>query len=75
MAANPECIGNCRICSVLGACPTDTLHCADCGEQIESGEEIEIEVETYERGRCGTKIVTVCSCCYESLYQNEKENF
>ena len=37
MAANPQCIGNCRICTVLGACPTDTLVCEDCGEEIEPG--------------------------------------
>ena len=54
MAANPQCIGNCRICTVLGACPADTLVCEDCGEEIEPGEEIELEVETYERGRHGT---------------------
>ena len=47
MAANPQCIGNCRICTVLGACPTDTLVCEDCGEEIDPGEEIELEVETY----------------------------
>lgn len=46
MAANPQCIGNCRICTVLGACPTDTLVCEDCGEEIDPGEEIELEVET-----------------------------
>lgn len=45
MAANPQCIGNCRICTVLGACPADTLVCEDCGEEIEPGEEIELEVE------------------------------
>ena len=61
MAANPQCIGNCRICTVLGACPSDTLVCEDCGEEIEPGEEIELEVETYERGRHGTKIITVCA--------------
>ena len=61
MAANPQCIGNCRICTVLGACPADTLVCEDCGEEIEPGEEIELEVETYERGRHGTKIITVCA--------------
>ena len=55
MAANPQCIGNCRICTVLGACPADTLVCEDCGEEIEPGEEIELEVETYERGRRGLK--------------------
>ena len=59
MAANHQCIGNCRMCTVLGACPADTLTCEDCGEEIEPGEEIEIEVETYERGRRGTKIITV----------------
>ena len=58
MAANHQCIGNCRMCTVLGACPADTLTCEDCGEEIEPGEEIEIEVETYERGRRGTKIIT-----------------
>ena len=61
MAANHQCIGNCRMCTVLGACPADTLTCEDCGEEIEPGEEIEIEVETYERGRRGTKIITVMS--------------
>ena len=62
MAANPQCIGNCRICTVLGACPADTLVCEDCGE-------------TYERGRHGTKIITVCARCYESLYQGGNDNF
>lgn len=75
MAANPQCIGNCRICTVLGACPTDALVCEDCGEAIEPGEEIEIEVETYEHGRRGTKIVTVCPKCYEAYYQGEIDNF
>ncbi len=75
MAANPQCIGNCRICTVLGACPADTLVCEDCGEEIEPGEEIELEVETYERGRYGTKIITVCARCYESLYQVETITF
>ena len=65
MAANHQCIGNCRMCTVLGACPADTL----------TGEEIEIEVETYERGRRGTKIITVCARCYESLYQGGSDNF
>ena len=32
MAANHQCIGNCRMCTVLGACPADTLTCEDCGE-------------------------------------------
>ena len=59
MAANPQCIGNCRICTVLGACPADTLVCEDCGEEIEPGEEIELEVETYERGRRDTKNLIV----------------
>ena len=75
MAANPQCIGNCRICTVLGAGPADTLVCEDCGEEIEPGEEIELEVETYERGRHGTKIITVCARCYESLYQGGNDNF
>ena len=75
MAANPQCIGNCRICTVLGACPADTRVCEDCGEEIEPGEEIELEVETYERGRYGTKIITVCAHCYESLYQGGNDNF
>jgi hypothetical protein len=61
--------------TVLGACPADTLTCEDCGEEIEPGEEIEIEVETYERGRRGTKIITVCARCYESLYQGGSDNF
>ena len=69
MAANHQCIGNCRMCTVLGACPADTLTCEDCGE------EIELEVETYERGRRGTKIITVCARCYESLYQGGSDNF
>ena len=75
MAANHQCIGNCRMCTVLGACPADTLTCEDCGEEIEQGEEIEIEVDTYERGRRGTKIITVCARCYESLYQGGNDNF
>ena len=66
---------NCRICTVLGACPADTLVCEDCGEEIKPGEEIELEVETYERGRHGTKIITVCARCYESLYQGGNDNF
>ena len=65
MAANPQCIGNCRICTVLGACPADTLVCEDCGEEIEPD----------ERGRHGTKIITVCARCYESLYQGGNDNF
>ena len=53
MAANHQCIGNCRMCTVLGACPADTLTCEDCGEEIEPGEEIEIEVETrYKDNHC-----------------------
>ena len=64
MAANHQCIGNCRMCTVLGACPADTLTCEDCGEEIEPGEEIEIEVE-----------ITVCARCYESLYQGGSDNF
>lgn len=75
MAVNPQCVGNCRICTVLGACPTDTVRCDDCGEEIEPGEGIEIEVEAVERGRCGTKMITVCSCCHESLYQIGEDNF
>lgn len=75
MATNPQCIGNCRTCTVLGACPTDTTHCEDCGEEIESGDGIELEVETYERGRHGTKMITVCTRCHESLYQGEVDNF
>ena len=65
----------CSLAEVLGACPADTLTCEDCGEEIEPGEEIEIEVETYERGRRGTKIITVCARCYESLYQGGSDNF
>lgn len=75
MAANPQCIGNCRICTVLGACPSDTLVCEDCGEAIEAGDEIELEVETYERGGRGTKLITVCPRCHETLYQSELDNF
>lgn len=75
MAANSQCIGNCNICTVLGACPADSLTCVDCGEVIEPGEEIEIEVEAYERGKQATKIVTVCSKCYEAYYQSEIDNF
>ena len=67
--------GESSMCTVLGACPADTLTCEDCGEEIEPGEEIEIEVETYERGRRGTKIITVCARCYESLYQGGSDNF
>ena len=73
--ANPQCIGNCRMCTVLGACPSDVLVCEDCGKEIESGEDIELEVETYERGIRGTKMITVCTRCCESLYQNGSENF
>ena len=67
--ANPQCIGNCRICNVLGACPSDSLRCEDCGEEIEPGEEIEVEVEAVEKGRHSTKMVTVCARCFETLYQ------
>ncbi|EOA55608.1 hypothetical protein HMPREF1214_03731 [Bacteroides sp. HPS0048] len=75
--AHPDCIGNCRKCTVLGACPSDLMHCEDCGEEIGPGEGIEIEVEAVDHGRHGTKMITVCVGCYEALYQNEmiEDNF
>ena len=48
---NLNCIGNCRLCSVLGECPADHVHCEDCGTEIETGEGIEVEVATADMVR------------------------
>lgn len=69
MSVNKKCNGNCRTCSVLGACPSDFIKCEDCGAELESGEELDIEVESIERGRYGSKIISVCRNCYEKFYQ------
>lgn len=68
----PECVGNCRLCDDLGACPADIVHCEDCGVRLEEGEGIEVEVETVERGRHGSKMITVCPECFGSMYQGDE---
>lgn len=68
--SKPECIGNCRLCTALGACPSDTEQCEDCGESLEPGEGVEVEVEAIERGKYHTKMITVCSKCFETYYQS-----
>lgn len=68
----PECIGNCRLCDSLGICPGDKVCCEDCGTELEQGEGIEVEVETVERGRHGSKMITVCPECFGSMYQGEE---
>lgn len=67
-----ECIGNCRLCNSLGACPSDKACCEDCGTELEHGEGIEVEVETVERGRHGSKMITVCAECFGSMYQGDE---
>ena len=69
-----ECIGNCRRCSSLGVCPSDVVHCEDCGQVLEEGEGIEIEVEVVHLKKHGSKMITVCESCYSTLYQSE-ENY
>lgn len=70
---NMGCIGNCRLCTSLGECPADKIYCEDCKDELEQCECIEIEVEAVERGQRATKIITVCSKCYEAYYQAEAD--
>ena len=69
---NLNCIGNCRLCSVLGECPADHVHCEDCGIEIEPGEGISIEVEAIISGHPGTKMITVCPVCFADHYQGDE---
>lgn len=69
---NLNCIGNCRLCSVLGECPADHVHCEDCGTEIETGEGIEVEVEAVQNGRHGTKMITACPGCFAEYYQGDE---
>lgn len=68
----PDCVGNCRLCDSIGSCPADIVCCEDCGVELEQGEGIEIEVEQVERGRHGSKMITVCAECFASYYQGEE---
>ncbi|MGJ0756262.1 hypothetical protein [Bacteroides fragilis] len=72
MEENLNCIGNCRLCSVLGECPPDHLHCEDCRAEIEPGEGITIEVEAIISGHPGTKMITVCPVCFADHYQGDE---
>jgi hypothetical protein len=69
-----ECIGNCRCCSFLGVCPSDVVRCEDCGQELEEGEGIEIEVEVVHLKKHSSKMITVCESCYSTLYQSEESN-
>lgn len=71
-SGKPECIGNCRLCDSLGVCPSDIVHCEDCGGKLVPGEGVEIEVETVDRGRRGSKMITVCAECFESMYKGDE---
>lgn len=72
MSERPKCSGNCRLCTDLGICPADHATCEDCGAELEPGEGIEIEVESVERGRHGTKMITVCAECFVAYYQGDE---
>ncbi len=69
MSDKPKCSGNCRLCKDIGICPADHTACEDCGAELEPGEGIEVEVETADHGRRGSKMITVCEKCFETYYR------
>ena len=66
-----KCNGHCKTCLMLGACPSDSIHCDTCGCEIEPGEEIEVETEIVEHGRHYKMNVPVCRECYEQFYLSD----
>lgn len=66
-----KCNGRCKSCRLIGSCPEDAVYCDSCRNEIESGEEVEIETEIVEHGRHYKKLVPVCHECYEKFYLSD----
>ena len=72
MNGKSKCNGHCKSCLYLGACPSDIVHCEDCGVEIEPGEGISIEVEAIIAEHPGTKMITVCPVCFADHYRGDE---